>query len=273
MKCWILLLLLASPLGWAKPTILIGHYDAFDRQAFNNSQRIAEALERRLNVPDSPISIRLCSMHTIFDKAYAQLEDCMRAMEKAPVMVISLGETGCDLKLELMVRNLDKTFGPDNAGNERNNTRIIPEAPAILGQRFPLPQMYCALSARERGELEISSNAGSFVCNNTAFQMNYFYPEIQFGFIHVPASKCRNLERKTEATIVALEKMLLVGADYLQRPSIHHNLPHPDNAARLPVYKKELDVLRTQFERQDKCLFDFFKRARGEDERRGLWPF
>jgi pyrrolidone-carboxylate peptidase len=273
MKLLAAILALLAQAVWAKPVVLLGHYDAFGGAPFNNSQRIAEALENRLNTPDSPIQIRRCAMETVFDRSFAQVENCLRALPERPVMVISLGESTCDMKLELLMRNQDRTFGPDNAGNERNNQRIIPEAPDFLGQRFPLPQMYCALSAKERGEMEISNNAGSFVCNNTSFQMSWYYPEIQFGFIHVPAHKCRNLERRTHTAIVALEKMLIRGVEVLLNPAVSENLPHPSNETRLPVMKREMDLLRSEFEKQDRCLHEFFKRARGVDEKRGVWPF
>ncbi len=200
MKRLILLTLLSTPV-WSKPLVLLSYFDAFNGAAFNNSERIAHALALKLNHESSPFEVRLCALNTVFDKAYAQTEDCLKALPERPVMVIALGESTCQVKVENMMRNNDKTNGPDNAGEERNNSVIVSGAPNVLGMRYPMPQMYCALSSSERKEIDVSNNAGSFVCNNTAFQMSYHYPEVQYGFIHVPANNCSNLVKKSEFAI------------------------------------------------------------------------
>lgn len=246
--------------AWSKPLVMISYFDAFNRAPFNNSERIAKALEQRFNTPDSPVEVKLCFLNTIFDKAYAQTEDCLKALPQAPVMVIGLGESTCELKIEAMMRNLDKTIGPDNAGVHRNNTRIVLGAPEVIGLRYPLPQMYCALNNNEQNNLTVSNNAGSFVCNNTAFQMTHFYPEIQYGFIHVPANNCSNLARKSQVAIESLEKMILKGASYLF---------DNQDSGRLPTTKAELKILRR--ETDDDCLKDYYKRLKGHDERRTIF--
>ncbi len=268
MKLLIFLSLFVTPLAWSKPVVLISYYDAFGRSSFNNSENIAKALALRMNTETSEVEIKLCALNTIFDKAYAQTEECLKAFTERPAMVIGLGESTCQLKIETMMRNNDKTQGPDNGGNERRNTRIIHGAPDILGMRYPLPQMYCALTLNERNDIDLSNNAGSFVCNNTAFQMSYHFPDIQYGFIHVPANNCANLAKKSEAATVSLEKMIIKGVSYLASTEGNEGLPHSSNELRLPTRKNELRNLLQQYSNKNDCLNEYLRKSKADDESR-----
>lgn len=269
MKYMIFLILLSSPV-WAKPLVLISYFDSFNRAPFNNSERIAKALEAKMNTESSEIELKLCPLNTIFDKAFAQTEECLKALTERPVMVIALGESTCQLKVETMMRNNDKTVTPDNAGTERRNSKIVYAAPEVLGLRYPLPQMYCALTAPERNDLEVSNKAGSFVCNNTAYQMSYHYPEVQYGFIHVPANNCSNLVKRSEMAVVLLEKMILKGVSYLAAPEGNANLPHSSNDVRLVTRKDEMKKLRRQYD-NDNCIGEYLKKSKADDERRTIF--
>jgi pyrrolidone-carboxylate peptidase len=255
------ILLLTVILGsfnlWAKPLVLVSYFDPFGKAPFNNSDRVARALEARFAAPDSLINVKLCALETKYEAAYGQLENCKKNLTEIPTLILGLGESSCDLKLEMVMRNKDKTYGPDNGGVERNNTVIIPEAPTALGMTYPLPQMYCALGSKERKNLEVSNNAGSFVCNNVAFQMSYYYPEVSFGFIHVPASNCRKLEKKTEETVSQIERMMVAAINHIAVD------PVPQ---RLPVTKAELSDARARSVNKDQCLSEFYDRAKSFDK-------
>jgi pyrrolidone-carboxylate peptidase len=242
---------------WARPMVLVSYFDPFGKAPFNNSERVARALEQRFSNSNSLIDVKLCRLETKYELAYGQLETCKKNLIQAPTMILSLGESTCDLKLEMVMRNKDKTYGPDNAGVERNNTIIIPGAPSAIGMTYPLPQMYCALGNKERKNLEVSNDAGSFVCNNMAFQMSYYYPEVSFGFIHVPASHCRKLERRTEETISQIEKMITAAVAQIEID------PVPQ---RLPVTKAELREANSAFENKEQCLSEFYDRAKSVDK-------
>ena len=268
MKLLIFLSLFVTPIAWAKPLVLISYYDAFGRSSFNNSERIAKDLALRMNTETSEVEIKLCALNTIFDKAYAQTEECLKALTERPAMVIGLGESTCQLKVETMMRNNDKTQSPDNAGNERRNTTIIHGAPDVLGMRYPLPQMYCALSLSERNDIDLSNNAGSFVCNNTAFQMSHNFPDIQYGFIHVPANNCASLAKKSELATLSLEKMIVTGVKYLMAPEGNLDLPHSSSEIRLPTRKNEIRNLLRQYSNKSDCLNEYLRKSKADDEGR-----
>jgi pyrrolidone-carboxylate peptidase len=243
MKLLFIITLFSTTL-FAKPVILVSYYDAFDRAPFNSSDIVAHALEKKLNTEDLAFEIKLCALNTVFDRAYSQLETCLKANPETE-MVLGLGESNCNFKVETMMRNKDQTFGPDNAGNERKKTIIIPEAPEVLGLSYPIKDMYCALPPNQRKEVEVSNNAGSFVCNNTAFQMSFYYPEMDYGFIHVPANNCRDLAPKTQVAIENLSTML-------------KSLKHFEGK-RIPTTKKSLELLRAG---SDQCGSEFYKRVK-----------
>jgi pyrrolidone-carboxylate peptidase len=270
MKALILLLLTLST-AWAKPIVMISYYDAFNRAPFNSSEKVAKALAQRLNTSETSFEIRLCALNTIFDRAYAQSEDCLKNLPESPVLFLGLGESTCDLKIETMMRNNDRTFGPDNAGNTRSNTASVAGAPAVIGLRYPLPQMFCALNSSEKRSVVLSNNAGSFVCNNTAYQMTNFHPEIQYGFIHVPSNNCRDVANKTEAAIVILNKMIKQAVGVLISNEELEGLPHRNNDIRLSTKKEELKKLRKFYDKNNDCLSDYLKRVKGADEKTGIF--
>ena len=115
--------------------------------------------------------------------------------------------------------------------------------------------MYCSLPENDRKEIEVSNNAGTFVCNNLAYQFTERYEELSFGFIHVPSHNCRGLDNKNVAALRNLESMI--------KASVSDN-----EIKRLPTRKKEIEELRA--DRSDKCQSEFWKRVKGFDEK-GFW--
>jgi pyrrolidone-carboxylate peptidase len=252
-----LVLFMFSAAAVAKPLVLVGYFDAFGNAPFNNSEKIAKRLADAMK--DHPeLEIRLCALRTVFDKSFYQLEDCLKALPEAPKLVLGLGESNCNLKVETIARNNDKTKGPDNDGIERNNLVINPEAPKEIGFNYPLASMYCSLTEENRKDIEVSNNAGSFVCNNLAYQFAHNYPDTEFGFIHVPLNNCRNLDAKTSFAVKNIEQMIPAAI-------------RSKDIKRLLTKKKDLEQLRTSV-KGDKCLSEFYKRTKGVDEK-SFWQF
>lgn len=236
----------------AKPLVLISHYDPFGGSKVNNSETIAKELAKFFSRPDSPIRVKLCSLETKFDVAFNQTLDCLGA--EKPDMILGLGETGCNLKIETLGRNLDHTRGADNAGVERKNSEIIPDAPEAIGFTYPLAEMYCTVDKKARKKIFVSNDAGSFVCNNTAFQLAYRNQEIPSGFIHVPLNSCRNLDRINKEVLGQLKAMLTRVAEIDLKESY-----------RLPTDNYRVREFREYWEDRDECKHEFFKRTRGID--------
>lgn len=254
---WAIFFLLIVSNSWAKSLVLVSYFDAFGKAPFNNSDRVAHQLENRFK--DHPhVDFRLCALSTVFDKSFAQMETCLKELPAKPDLVLGLGEFNCRLKIEIMGRNVDKTNGPDNEGNERKDTPVVAGGPEAEPLTYPLAAMYCALDQKVRNNLEVSNSAGTFVCNNLAYQVAHFYPELTFGFIHVPANNCRGLEAKTAEAVDSLQKMLI--------SALQVNETRP-----LPIYRDAIKEAR-EASRRNKCEYEFYKRTKGFEEK-GIWPF
>ena len=238
-------LLVSVPL-LAKEIVLVSFYDPYDGARTNNSEAVARNLKALLGNGDFEIS--LCGLSTVFDKAYGELETCIRSLPRVPKMVLGLGETGCKLKLETIAQNRDQTFGPDNAGVERFSTPIIPGARSYLGFTYPIARMYCGADPGYRKKIIVSNFAGSFVCNNTAYQLAHFYPDIPSGFIHVPSSSCRGTSELTTEASVQLSRMLKEGMRNF-------------SASPFPTSKSDLRLLRMRTA-SDECENAFLRFAR-----------
>jgi hypothetical protein len=117
--------------------------------------------------------------------------------------------------------------------------------------------MYCSLPPDLRKTMIISNNAGSFVCNNLAFQAAWFERDINFGFMHVPSHTCRNLRTKNDKIVDMLITMINRG--------VEASLEAPHRPV-LPVTKPELERAR-QSALRDPCLSEFYKSARAYGEK------
>ncbi len=253
----ILFSLFIAASSWAKPTVLVSYFDPFGRAKVNNSETVAKLLVSKLAVRGNDFEISLCKLETKFDLSSEQLKDCIAALPERPLMVISLGETGCDLKVELMGRNNDRSYHPDNAGVERRNTPVVKDAPPAMGLTYPLDEMYCALDSNQRKNVIVSNNAGTFVCNNLTYLTAWNESDLNFGFIHVPQHTCRDLETKNPKVAESLFAMIARGVEVTQENPVMR---------KLPVTKDELRARREEFS-SDKCLSTFYKEARAWDEK------
>src|SRR4051812_41285598 len=109
----VLLSLFLSTIAWGKTTVLVSYFDPFAKAPVNNSETVAKLVLAKAAKLDLPYEIKLCKVQTKFDVSFDELRNCIKALPNLPVMVVGLGETGCDVKIELMGRNLDRTKGPD----------------------------------------------------------------------------------------------------------------------------------------------------------------
>src|SRR4051812_45623816 len=144
-------------------------FEPFDGRAKNNSWEIASAVAAAKRELGNDVVVSTCLIPVVYDSAAHAAESCFAAEAVKPDVVISLGEAGCQLRMETAAHNVDDTPGfPDNAGNIRTSSPIEPGGPAHVGFNLPVPEMYCALSSAKKKDTEVSATPGGFVCNNTA---------------------------------------------------------------------------------------------------------
>lgn len=223
--------------------ILISYFDPFQGRTNNNSAYFAKLV--KANLESNEIKVSLCELRTVYDKAYDILDDCVRSSSDIPDMVISLGESGCKkITIETRGINLDKSYGPDNDGIERDNTEIYPGEEKYLGVTLPVDKAYCGLTKKQMRSIQISSSAGSFVCNNTLYHgLRNF--QIPYTFIHVPNAKCSSVSKNN--------KLGLVLSDYIA------NLTKEDLVGL--IQPKNISETKEQMQRSSNdCHKKFYKK-------------
>lgn len=230
--------------------VLIASFDPFEGREKNNSETVANLISMQFEKTSDKkhIKIKKCHLKTVFDKAFHQLKDCVMELSTWPSMVLLMGESDCTFKFETVAKNRDHTFGPDNEGQERYQSPIDKSEKFKLGLHYPLKEMYCSISAEYRSMIHLSKDAGSFVCNNTAFQMRSQFPDLKFGLVHLPSYGCRNLLKTNQIHSILISQMIRTGVDQ-------------ENSSHLPTEKWEIKSLIKQSQRRS-CSNEFYRRLK-----------
>lgn len=169
-------------------TILVTGFDAFGGHAVNPSALVARALHRHQIAGWRIVGAEL---PTSFAHAPVRL-DALLARHR-PALVISLGLAAgrAALSLERVAINRDDARTTDNQGAQPPDRPVIPGAPAAYLSTLPIEAMQRAMTAAG-APAELSSSAGTFVCNHTFFGLMHRIATVpalrgtRGGFIHLP---------------------------------------------------------------------------------------
>lgn len=254
--------------GSARTHVLITGFEPFDGRPTNNSWEIAKAVAAARAELGSKVEVSTCLIPVVYDSAARIAEACFDAAAVKPDIVLSLGEAGCQLRMETAAHNLDDTPGyADNAGSIHEKSPIDPSAPEHIGFNLPAPEMYCDLSRDARKDTQVSETPGGFVCNNTAFHLARFFAgkPVQYGFIHVPASTCGEAADVAK-TAKPLARMLKRLDRFNARDSerVEATLPHCTNDVRLPTTAGGVEDLLATLANlaNDDCRREFLERLK-----------
>lgn len=177
--------------AYAIDSLLITGFDPFNGAKENNSRITARYLVSKLQTLYPNKEIKFCELRTVYHKATDIVLDCARSMNKKPELIISLGEAFCN-KAKLETRAYNWLSGSeDNDGILYEGKVINKQLASHFSNTIDWRESYCKLSEADKNNLFLSSDAGSFVCNETLFNMNTEHDQYKFGFIHVPEASCR----------------------------------------------------------------------------------
>jgi len=171
--------------------IALTAFEPFGGVPVNNSAEVMKRLAAKLR--DAGVDeVVECVLPVEYDRAAKIALGCIGARE--PELVLSLGAGGCEIHYETRGHNRDDTGSADNAGVLRNrNTEIVPGGPEYLELNAPMSEIF-RRAARHGSPGRISSDAGAYVCNNTAYWLAKVFTKpgsaTQYGFIHVPPTTC-----------------------------------------------------------------------------------
>jgi pyroglutamyl-peptidase len=163
--------------------ILVTGFEPFGDIVENPSALIVEELARCHQ------ELHVAILPTEFSAAELAIGDLLRSGPFDVYLALGVAAATPVVRLERTARNLDDANRPDNTGEERTATLIVPGGPEFLTSALPLAEMLDALE--ERGvDAVISDDAGGYVCNHVFYSARHVIESeampTRCGFIHVP---------------------------------------------------------------------------------------
>lgn len=136
-------------------------------------------------------------LDVVYDKCFEDLKNAFNL--DSYDLIIAMGEARMrsNLTIEKRAKNLASCSLADNAGVLKKEEVIISKGDEYL---------YTPL-AIEQSNIEISMDAGKFVCNNIYYHLLFNYPEKSL-FIHIP--ECNNDSLKYKECAEKIEKLILL---------------------------------------------------------------
>lgn len=200
--------------------VLVTSFDPFGLSSRNNTQPIAKRVAQLAASLGEDVQVDVCNLPVVYDNAAVAARECVDRLH--PNAVVSLGEDACAIKIETVATNWDSDHLPDNAGQTRSGRPILEGAPRRASFEFPVQAMFCAVdTGNSKSPVTVSTYAGSFVCNNTAYHLNQDLSTrgIPFTFIHVPHAKCSAAQRDVEKNAQLIAQMLHAAVSELRSPT------------------------------------------------------
>jgi len=151
--------------------VLISAFKPFNNSKNNYSEEVLKYIE---NVDKIVLDV-------IYDKSYETLLNSYNLDDYD--LIIALGEARMrkTLTLETQAKNIASCSLKDNIGVLKQNEKIVINGEEILKTKMNISKI--------ENIIELSSDAGKFVCNNIYYHLLYNYPDKSL-FIHIP--ECNN---------------------------------------------------------------------------------
>lgn len=165
--------------------ILVTAFDPFGGEATNPALEAVKLLPEKI----AQHEITKLEIPTVFHKSADKIAEILR--ENKYDVVLAIGQAGGRYHLtpERIGINIDDARIPDNENNQPIDVPIQSDGAPAYFSNLPVKKMTQAI--KDAGiPASLSNTAGTFVCNHILYQLGYLqatqYPDIQFGFIHVP---------------------------------------------------------------------------------------
>jgi pyroglutamyl-peptidase len=164
---------------------LVTGFDPFGGERVNASLEAARRLPARVG----RIEIATATLPTSYARSIPALETAIAGA--APDIVLCVGEAGdrALLSVERIALNVQDARMPDNDGAQPVDSPVVPGGPVAYRATLPVRAIVAALRAAEL-PAELSSSAGTFVCNHVFYGLMHHAavanPPFRGGFLHVP---------------------------------------------------------------------------------------
>lgn len=165
--------------------ILVTAFDPFGGENVNPALEAVKQLDETIGEH----TITKLEIPTVFHESKDVIQ---RALEQHHYdAVLSIGQAGGRFNItpERVGINIDDARIADNKGNQPIDVAIQPDGAPAYFSNLPVKAMTEAIK-KAGVPASLSNTAGTFVCNHVLYQLGYlsdkYYPNLQFGFIHVP---------------------------------------------------------------------------------------
>jgi pyroglutamyl-peptidase len=169
-------------------SFLISGFEAFAAQPINPSWQIAQALE---GWHCAGYCVRSVQLPVVFGAAEARLLAAIDLHQPEWVVCLGVDILRDCLCIENLAVNWDDAPIQDNAGQQPRTQAIDPLGAPAYFATLPVEKIYSQLS-QQGLPIEISNNAGHFVCNHVFYRLMQRLAQqqaaIAAGFVHVPAT-------------------------------------------------------------------------------------
>lgn len=165
--------------------ILVTGFEPFGGQAINPSWLAVKGLPKVIN----GAAIDVLEIPTAFSKAAQVIEAQLEHTHYDVVLAVGQAGGRQAVTPERIGINLDDAGIPDNLGNQPIDEVIHKDGANAYFTNLPIKRMVDAMKEYDI-PAAISNSAGTFVCNHVLYGLGYLhekkYPNLKFGFIHVP---------------------------------------------------------------------------------------
>ncbi|MGW9857270.1 pyroglutamyl-peptidase [Staphylococcus hominis] len=165
--------------------ILVTAFDPFGGENVNPALEAVKQLDETIGEH----TITKLEIPTVFHESKDVIQ---RALEQHHYdAILSIGQAGGRFNItpERVGINIDDARIADNKGNQPIDVAIQPDGAPAYFSNLPVKAMTEAIK-KAGVPASLSNTAGTFVCNHVLYQLGYlsdkYYPNLQFGFIHVP---------------------------------------------------------------------------------------
>lgn len=165
--------------------ILVTAFDPFGGEKVNPALEAVKQLDHTIGEH----TITTLEIPTVFHESKDVIQHELE--QRHYDVVLSIGQAGGRFNItpERVGINIDDARIADNKGNQPIDVTIQQDGAPAYFSNLPVKAMTKAI--KEAGiPAGLSNTAGTFVCNHVLYQLGYladkFYPNLLFGFIHVP---------------------------------------------------------------------------------------
>jgi pyroglutamyl-peptidase len=188
--------------------ILLTGFGPFGDIVDNPSARIVRHFAERAE-EDHNLTVRVLPVS--FRRADAEIRELLRSGGFDVALLIGVAGNSARFRLELLAANEDRARMPDCDGESPLDLDIVEGAGPSMRTALDVDAIHAALAGRGL-PVEVSTDAGRYVCNRTYFAALHEIAESRLAtrclFLHVPPDE-RSFGEATNAAIVPFDTQVV----------------------------------------------------------------